>query len=249
MGKLSGKVAVITGGTTGIGFATAKLFHDEGAHVIVTGRNSQSIAEAQRLLPSGITVLQSDAANVAEIEQLVTEIKRLHGKIDVLFLNAGIFSMKPFELTTEEDYDHMLAINLKGPFFMIQKSLPLLANGASVIMTSSIAGHRGGGMIADYAIAKAGIQSLGRSLSVHLADRGIRVNTISPGFVMTPIIGKTGLPQDALDGLLTHATNTTPMHRIARSEEIAKTVLFLASDDSSYQTGSDLVVDGGYLVA
>lgn len=247
MGKLNGKVALITGGTSGIGHATAKLFHDEGANVIVTGRNEKSINEAKESLPDGITVIQSDASSISDIENLVAMLKNTVGKIDVLFLNAGIVMMKPFELTSEEDYDSLLNVNLKGPFFMIQKALPLLAENCSVILTSSIAGHKGAGMLAAYSAAKAGVRSLGGALGAYLADRGIRVNTISPGLIMTPILEKSGLSHEAVTGFIEHVNQTLPMHRIGRPEEIAKTALFLASDDSSYLTGTDIIVDGGRL--
>ena len=249
MGKLHGKTALITGGTTGIGLATAKLFHREGAKVYVTGRNEKTLAEATAALPAEVTVLKSDAGNLSDIERLVDELKKTAVKIDIIFLNAGVAVMKPFEATSEEDYDKMFGVNLKGPFFMIQKSLPLLDKGASVILTSSIAGHKGMAMMAAYSASKAGLSSLGGTLGAYLAERGIRVNTISPGPIMTPIYEKTGLPQDAMEGMMQSVTQTIPMHRFGSSEEIAKAALFFASEDSSFLTGTDMVVDGGYLAA
>ena len=247
MGKLQGKIALVTGGTTGIGLATAKLFHAEGAKVFVTGRNEENIAEAKASLPSEVTVIRSDAGNLADIECLVGEMKNTVGKIDVLFLNAGIAVIKPFEATSETEYDNMLSVNLKGPFFTIQKALPLLVNGASVILTSSIAGHKGFAMMAAYSASKAAVTSLGGTLGAHLAERGIRVNTISPGAIMTPIYAKSDLPKEVMEGLVQSMTQTVPMHRFGNPEEIAKAALFLASDESSYLTATDIAVDGGYL--
>lgn len=247
MKKLHGKIALITGGTTGIGLATAKLFHAEGARVFITGRNEQTLAEAENTLPRDVTIIKSDAANLADIDQLLGEIKKSAGKIDIMFLNAGIAAMKPFEATTETDYDSNMNVNFKGPFFTIQKALPLLGKGSSVIMTSSIAGHKGFAMMAAYSATKAAVKSLGGTLGAYLGDRGIRVNTISPGAIATPIYGKTGLPKEALDGLGASITQTVPMHRFGNPEEIANMALFLASDDSSYLNATDIVVDGGYL--
>ena len=247
MSRLKGKIALITGGTTGIGYATAKLFHAEGARVFITGRNDKTLAEAKNTLPKEITIIKSDAASLTDIDSLLEQIKKSAGKIDVLFLNAGIAAMKPFEATTEADYDSNMNVNIKGPFFTIQKALPLLGKGASVIMTSSIAGHKGFGMMAAYSATKAAVISLGGTLGSYLGERGIRVNTISPGGITTPIYGKTGLPQEALDGLGASITQTVPMHRFGSPEEIANAALFLASDESSYLNATDLVVDGGYL--
>lgn len=247
MGRLQGKITLVTGGTTGIGLATAKLFHAAGAKVFVTGRNEKNITEAKAALPKEVAVIKSDAGNLAHIEHLVIEMKNTAGKIDVLFLNAGIAVMKPFEATSEEEYDNMLSVNLKGPFFMIQKALPLLGYGASVILTSSIAGHKGIATMAAYSASKAGVRSLGGTLGACLAERGIRVNTISPGAIMTPIFAKSGLHKEAMEGLAQAVNQTVPMHRFGNPEEIAKAALFLASDESSYMTATDIVVDGGYL--
>jgi len=247
MGKLQGKIALITGGTTGIGLATARLFHTEGAKLFVTGRNDKTIAEARSLLPADVTIIKSDAGSLPDIGHMLDELKKTAEKIDVLFLNAGIAAMKPFEATSEDDYDSMMDVNFKGPFFTIQKALPLLGKGSSVIMTSSIAGHRGFAMMAAYSATKAAVKSLGGTLGAYLAERGIRVNTISPGAITTPIYGKTGLPKEALDDMGAMITQTVPMHRFGNPEEIARTALFLASEDSSYLNATDIVVDGGYL--
>ena len=247
MGKLTGKIALITGGTSGIGLATAKLYHAEGAKVVVTGSSENSVAEAKKALHKDVHVVKSDASSLVEIDQLLAEVKKMAGKIDILFLNAGIAVIKPIEATTEAEYDKMLAINLKGPFFTVQKALGLLGKGASVILTSSIAGHKGFAMMPAYSASKAAIKSLSGSLGAHLAERGIRVNSISPGPIMTPIYAKSGLDQAGMDGMAQSISQTVPMHRFGDPEEIAKAALFLASDDSSYLTGSDIVVDGGYL--
>ncbi len=249
MSKLQGKIALITGGTTGIGLATARLFHAEGAKVFATGRNEKNIAAAKAVLPREITVIKSDAGSLAHIDSLIAELKTNPGKIDILFLNAGIAVMKPFEATSEEDYDQTLNINLKGPFFTVQKALPLLGAGASVILTSSMASHKGFPMMAAYSASKAGVRLLGGTLGAYLADRGIRVNTISPGPIMTPIFEKSGLAKEAMEGLAQKVNQTVPMQRFGNPEEIAKAALFLASEDSTYLTATDIVVDGGYLAA
>jgi NAD(P)-dependent dehydrogenase (short-subunit alcohol dehydrogenase family) len=247
MNKLHGKIALITGGTTGIGLATAMLFHAEGAKVFVTGRNDKTLTEAKSALPEDVTILKSDAGNLSDIERLVEDMKKSAGKIDILFLNAGIAAIKPFEATSEEDCDSMMKVNFKGPFFTIQKALPLLGKGSSVIMTASIAAHKGFAMMAAYSATKAALKSLGGTLGAYLGERGIRVNTISPGAIATPIYGKSGLPKEALDGLGASITQTVPMHRFGNPEEIAKAALFLATEESSYLNASDIVVDGGYL--
>lgn len=249
MGKLHGKIALITGGTTGIGLATAQLFHAEGAKVYITGRNEKTLSEAKKLLPADISVIQSDAGKLDDIDSLLQQIKISSGKIDILFLNAGIAAMKPFEATSEEDFDNMMKVNLKGPFFTIQRALPLLGKGASVIMTSSIAGHKGFPIMAAYSASKAAVKSLGGTLGAYLAERCIRVNTISPGAIMTPIYGKAGLLPDEMEGLEQTIKQTVPLHRFGEPEEIAQAALFLAALDSSYLTATDILVDGGYLAA
>ncbi len=246
MGKLEGKVALITGGTTGIGLATAKLFRSEGAKVYVTGRTEETLEAVRK---EGIAAYKSDAGKMAEIENLAEELKRKEGHVDVLFLNAGIAIMRPFEATTEEEFDTMMSVNLKGPFFTIQKFLPLLGKGSSVILTSSVAGHRGMAMMAAYSATKAGLSSLGGTLGAYLAGRGIRVNTISPGAIMTPIYDKSGMSKEAKAGMLHSISQRVPIQRIGESDEIAKAALFLATQESSYLAGADLVVDGGYLAS
>lgn len=247
MSKLQGKIVLITGGTSGIGLATARLFHAEGARVFVTGRNEKTLAAARAELHKDVTVIKSDAGSLADIERLVEEMKNSAGKIDVLFLNAGIAVMKCLEKTSEAEYDNMLNVNLKGPFFTIQKALPLLGAGASVILTSSIAGHKGIATMAAYSASKAGVRSLGGTLGAYLAERGVRVNTISPGAIMTPIFGKSGLPAEAIEDLAQTVQQQVPLHRFGNPEEIAKAALFLGSDESSYLNATDIVVDGGYL--
>ena len=247
MGKLHGKIALITGGTTGIGLATAQLFHAEGAKVFITGRNDKTLAEAKALLPGDITIIKSDAGNLKEIDNLLSEIKKSAQAIDILFLNAGIVAMKPFEETSEEDFDSMMNVNLKGPFFLIQKSLPMLSKGSSIILTSSIAGHKGFAIMAAYSATKAAVKCLGGTLGAHLAARCIRVNTISPGAIMTPIFGKVGMTKEEIDGMVESYNKSIPLHRFGEPEEIAQTALFLASSESTYVTGTDIVVDGGFL--
>lgn len=249
MGKLQGKIAVITGGTTGIGLSTAQLFHAEGATVFVTGLNDKTLAEAKALLPASVRIIKSDAGSLKEIDKLLSEINKSTATIDILFLNAGIVAMKPFEETSEEDFDSMMDVNFKGPFFMIQKALPMLSKGASIILTSSIAAHKGFAMMAAYSSTKAAVKLLASTLGAHLADRCIRVNSISPGAIMTPIYGKAGMTKEAIAGMAESFNTSIPLHRFGEPEEIAQTALFLASSDSTYVTATDFVVDGGQLAA
>lgn len=249
MKKLQGKVAVVTGGTTGIGLATAKLFHAEGAKVFVTGRNEKTLSKAKEELPAEVTVLKSDAGVLADIDQLFTQLKMKTDGIDVLFVNAGIGLMKSFDATTEADFDTVVGINMKGPFFTVQKAVPLLRQGASVVLTSSVAATTGMTMMTVYSASKAALRSLGRTLAADLAERGIRVNILSPGPVDTPIFKKGALPQETLNQIVQAVTQRVALHRFGEPDEVAKAALFLASDDSSYLVGAELVVDGGYLVA
>ena len=246
MGRLEGKVAVITGGNSGIGLATAKEFVAQGAKVVISGRDPKTLDEAATLLGRGVLTVRADVAKLADIERLFTAVKQQFGRIDVLFVNAGIAPFAPLEAMTEELYDSILDINLKGAYFTIQKALPLLAEGASIILNTSIAAHIGTPLgTAVYSASKAGLLSLARTLSAELVGRNIRVNAISPGPVATPIFGKLGIPAEALDEVRRGIEAQVPMKRFGRPEEIAKAALFLASSDSSFLLGSEIVADGG----
>jgi NAD(P)-dependent dehydrogenase (short-subunit alcohol dehydrogenase family) len=243
--KLNGKIALITGGTTGIGFATAELFQKEGATVIVTGKNPANLETAQKALGPKAVVISADAASPADSEKVAAEIKQRFGKLDIAFLNAGIAEFAPLADSNEAFFDRMFAINVKGPYFQVQKLLPLLGKGSSVIFNSSVVNTKGMPTTSVYAATKAAVRAFGRTLAGELVGAGIRVNTVSPGPIATPIYGKLGMPAEAAKGFEEQMASSNPMKRFGQPDEIAKTVLFLASDDSSYITGSDIYVDGG----
>ncbi len=249
MSKLDGKIALITGGTSGIGLAAAQRFHAEGARVFVTGRNPETLEAARKALPLEVTVIQADSANLADLDRLVAEVKAQAGRIDVLFVNAGIAAFQPVEAADEAHWDSILDVNLKGPFFLVKKALPLLGKGSSVVFTTSIVGQKGFPMTAAYTTSKAGLAGLARVLAAELAPKGIRVNSVAPGPIATPIYGKLGLPADALAGFESSLVQRTPLQRFGVDEEVAKAALFLGSDDASFITGEELVVDGGIAVA
>ena len=243
--KLKNKVAVITGGNSGIGLATAKLFHEEGAKVVITGRRQDALDDAINEIGGDVVGISTDASKVNEIENLYKKVDDIHGKIDVLFLNAGIATFQPIEQVTEESFDRQANTNFKGLFFNLQKALPLLKDGGSIILTTSAADQRGFENTSVYSATKAAVRSLARTLSAELLDRGIRVNAIAPGPIETAIFEKLGFPQEAVGQVKEQFSSTNPMKRMGTPEEIAKGALFLASSDSSYVAGIDLSVDGG----
>ena len=245
MGKLEGKVAVITGGNSGIGLATAKEFKEQGARIVITGRDQKTLDEAKREIGGDVLAVRSDTSNLTEIDKLFNVVKETFGKIDVLFVNAGVGRFVPVEAVTEEVFDSIMNINFKGAYFTIQKALPLLNDNASIVLNASIVANIGMPNSSVYAASKAALITLARTLSAELVGRGIRVNVVSPGPVMTPILGRSGLPQDALEEMTKGIEAQVPMKRFGRPEEIAKTVLFLASSDSSFLLGTEIVADGG----
>lgn len=242
-GKLEGKVAVVTGGNSGIGLATAKEFAREGARVIITGRDAGTLAEAAREIGGGVLALRSDASSLADIDELFDAVGERYGRVDVLFVNAGIAQFAPLEETSEELFDRTMDINFKGAYFTVKKALPLLADGASVILNASVVAHVGFPNSSVYSASKAALLSLVRTLSADLAGRRIRVNAVSPGPIETPIFGRMGLPEEAKQGF----SEQVPLKRLGRPEEIAKTVLFLASSDSSFLVGTEIIADGGVI--
>ena len=244
MAKLDGKVALITGGTSGIGAATAKRFQSEGAKVVVTGSNPKTLEVARHEL-SGIDVIASDAGDAAATKALIDQVKSRHGRIDVLFVNAGIAKFAPSANVDEEFFDAQFDINVRGAYFVIKHAAPVMTDGGSIILTSSVSGVLGGGGQTVYGATKAAIRSFGRTFAAELAPRRIRVNTISPGPIETPIFGKTGLSAEQLAGFTENLMNIIPLKRVGQPEEIAAAALFFASDDSSYTTGAELFVDGG----
>jgi NAD(P)-dependent dehydrogenase (short-subunit alcohol dehydrogenase family) len=245
MGKLEGKVAVITGGNSGIGLATAKEFKEQGARVVITGRDQQTLDEAKREIGGDVLAVRSDTSSLTEIDQLFAAVKEKFGRIDVLFVNAGVGKFAPVEAVTEELFDSIMDINFKGAYFTIQKSLPLLNDNASIVLNASINAYIGMPNSSVYAASKAALITLARTLSAELVGRGIRVNVVSPGPVATPILGRMGMPPEVLEETAKSIQAQVPMKRFGRPEEIAKTVLFLASNDSSFLLGTEIVVDGG----
>jgi NAD(P)-dependent dehydrogenase (short-subunit alcohol dehydrogenase family) len=240
-GKLEGKVALVTGGNSGIGLATAKEFAREGARVVITGRDRRTLDAAAREIGGEVLALRSDAASLADIDGLFAAVKEKFGRLDVLFVNAGVAQFAPVEETTEELFDHVMDINFKGAYFTVKKALPLLADGASVVLNTSVVAHVGFPAASVYSASKAALLSLVRTLSADLAGRRIRVNAVSPGPIETPIFGRTGLPAEAKQGF----GEQVPLKRLGRPEEIASAVLFLAGPDSSFLVGAEIVADGG----
>jgi NAD(P)-dependent dehydrogenase (short-subunit alcohol dehydrogenase family) len=244
--RFTDKVVVVIGGNSGIGLAAARAFAGEGAHVVLTGRNPETLRSAGKELGPRALPIQSEISDVRQTDALMEEIKRRHGRIDVLFVNAGIGAFLPIEAVTERDWEQIMGVNLKGVFFTVQKALPMMKSGASIVITSSIGWKMGIPTNSVYAASKAGVRALGRNFAAELVSRGIRVNVISPGCVETPIINRTpGLPPEAIPALREEMIRNTPMHRLGEPDEVARAALFLASDEASFITGIDMLVDGG----
>ncbi|MEK2477133.1 glucose 1-dehydrogenase [Streptomyces noursei] len=243
MRPFTGKTVLITGGTSGMGLATARHFLAEGAQVAITGRNDDRLRQAAAQLDSSdrLLTVRADTADLSAIDTLVGEVRRRYGKLDVLFANAGIFDQKPTEEWSEEDFDRLVGVNFKGPFFTVQKALPLFRDGGAIILNASGALHRTFGTFSVYAATKAAVHNLARTLATDLAPRGIRVNSLSPGAIANEtfneqVMGEQGAAQIRAQ---------IPLGRMGRGEEIAEVVAFLASDAASYLTGQDILVDGG----
>lgn len=245
MNKLKGKTALITGGSSGIGLASAKRLRDAGVRVAITGRDPARLAQAREALGGDALAIQSDAGCVAEIESLMTEVGARFGRLDILFLNAGIWKPALIEEASEAQFDETMAINFKGAYFAIQKALPIFSDQASVILHSSIHNRKGSPNYSIYAASKAALRSLTQSMGLALIGRGVRVNAICTGPVDTPMFYRGGIPAEVIQPRLDALAQRSPSKRFGTSEEVAKLVLFLASDDSSYLVGEEIVIDGG----
>lgn len=245
MGKVTGKVVVITGGNSGIGLATAKRFADEGAHVVITGRREKALKEAAAFIGKNVTTVAGDVSRLDDLDRLFAVVKEKHGHIDILFANAGAGTLGPIDAASEAHFDQTFDVNVKGMFFTVQKALPLFKDGGSIILNSSVSNVMGLPGLSAYAASKAAVRSFARGWAAELKDRGIRVNTMSPGAIDTPALSNTGLTPDQIEQAVAGWVAQTPLGRRGRPEEIASAVLFLASDESSYVTGVDLAVDGG----
>jgi NAD(P)-dependent dehydrogenase (short-subunit alcohol dehydrogenase family) len=243
--RFEGKTVVITGGNSGIGLATAKLFKEEGANVAISGRDQKTLDEAVRTIGKDTLAVKADVSKLADLDRLFTQVSAKFGKIDALFANAGIAKFAPASDSSEALFDETFDINVKGLYFTLQKAIPYLNDNAGIVLNSSVVNSRGTPGASVYAATKAAVRSLARTFAAELVGRGIRVNVVSPGPINTPIFGKTGLPQAALDEFANQIKTEVPMKRFGTPEEVGEAALFLASSQASYITGVDLNVDGG----
>jgi len=245
MKRLEGKVAVVTGGNSGIGLATARRFAAEGAHVFITGRRQAELDAAVKQIGNQATGVQGDVGSLRDLDRLYAEVKRLQGRVDILFANAGSAELAPLGAITEEHFDKIFGVNVKGLLFTVQKALPLFRDGGSIILNASIVASKGLEASSVYSATKAAVRSFARTWTVDLKGRRIRVNAISPGPIDTPGINNLGLTEEQIEEFKKNIVAAVPMGRMGDPDEIAKAALFLASDDSSYVTGVELFVDGG----
>ncbi|NQZ77690.1 MAG: glucose 1-dehydrogenase [Ekhidna sp.] len=245
MNKLEGKVALITGANSGIGLATAKLFVSEGAKVVITGRRQEALDEAVKEIGGDVKAILADAADIGKTKKVVEETVSTFGKIDILFANAGVAYFSPHTEITEEFFDSQFNINVKGPFFLIKEAIPHLNDGAVIIGNTSVVGQKGFDGTSVYSATKAAFRSLSRVLASELKERKIRTVSVAPGPIETPIYGKLGMPQEAVEEMGAGFAQSVPLGRFGSAEELAKSVLFLASDDASFINGVELEVDGG----
>jgi len=246
MDKLAGKIAVITGGNSGLGLATAKRFVAEGAHVFITGRRQSELDAAVKQIEKNVTGVQGDVSNLADLDRLYATVKEQKGRVDILFANAGLGEFSPLGQITESHFDKTFGVNVKGTLFTVQKALALMPNGSVIVMNCSIASIKGIPAFGVYAATKAALRSFARTWSVDLKDRQIRVNVVSPGTVITPgYKTELGMSDEQIEQVKAQTAVTTPSGRAGTPDEIAKAVVFLASNDSSYVNGIELFVDGG----
>lgn len=245
MGKLEGKVAVVTGGNSGIGLATAKRFAEEGAYVFITGRRRKELDAAVKQIGKNVTGVQGDVSNLKDLDHLYDTVKKEKGHIDILFANAGLGEFAPLGSITEEHFDKTFNVNVKGVIFTVQKALPLFRDGGSIMLNASIAGSKANPAFSVYGATKAALRSLVRSWTLELKDRKIRINAISPGPISTPGFDSLGSTPEENEAFRQALISMTPMGRFGDPDEVAKAASFLASDDSSFITGIELFVDGG----
>ena len=244
--NLEGKIALVTGGSSGIGLATARRFVDEGAHVVITGRRENELKDAATLIKKNVTTVVGDVSRLEDLDRLYAVVKEKHGHIDILFANAGAGTIAPLAVATEAHFDQTFDVNVKGMFFTVQKALPLIKDGGSIILNSSVSNVLGLPGFTAYAASKAAVRNFARGWALELKDRKIRVNCMSPGAIDTPALATTtGLTAEQAEQAVAQFTTQIPMGRRGMPEEIAAAVVFLASDESSYITGIDLPVDGG----
>lgn len=245
MKRFEGKVAVITGGNSGIGLATAKRLHDEGAKVAISGRSQKTLDDAVAFIGNGLLAVKSDVAKLTDLDKFYSTVTARLGKIDVLFVNAGIAKFVPVAQADESHFDEIFDINAKGAYFTVQKALPYLNDGGSIVLNTSVAGIKGTPNASVYSATKAALRSFSRTLAAELVERGIRVNSVAPGPIETPIFGRVGLSQEQVDEFSKSILSKVPLKRFGKAEEVASAVAFLASSDASYITGVELHVDGG----
>ncbi|MBG00333.1 MAG: short-chain dehydrogenase [Owenweeksia sp.] len=243
MNALNGKVAVVTGGNSGIGYASARKLKEQGARVLITGRSAERVKKAADEL--GVDGLVADVSSVNAIDELVKQSQKMYGRVDVLFVNAGIFIPAPVGKVSEELFDHQMDINFKGAVFTIEKFLPILNEGASIINLSSVNAYTGMSNTAIYAASKAALNAYTRTAATELAPKKIRVNAVNPGPVATPIFGKTGMEEEQLNEIAQAMQNRVPLKRLGQPDDIANLVAFLASDEASFITGGEYNIDGG----
>jgi len=246
MKKLEGKVALITGGNSGIGLGTAKLLATHGAQVVITGRNETTLESARQAIGGDTVALAADVSTVAEIEAAAQKIRDAVGHIDILFANAGVGALTPLGATSEETFDHLFDTNVKGVFFTVQHALPLMNDGGAIVLCASISALMGQPALSVYAATKAAVRSFARGFSRDLLPRRIRVNSLSPGPITSQFFDRMDLPADETEQIRENIRQQVPMQRWGSSEDIARGVLYLSSDDSGFVTGTDLVIDGGW---
>jgi NAD(P)-dependent dehydrogenase (short-subunit alcohol dehydrogenase family) len=248
MKRFEGKVAMVTGGNSGIGLAAAKAFAREGAQVAVTGRDEGTLKNAEKEIGSGVLAIRADAARIADLEAAMAKVRDQFKRIDALFVNAGIGKFVPIAEVTEAMFDEIVTINLKGAFFTVQKALPLMARGSAVVLNASINAHIGLPGTTVYGATKAAVVNMAKTMSADLAERGIRVNAVSPGPVETPIFGRAGISSEQSRQTKEWLQNQTVVKRMGEPDEIAEAVLYLSSDVSSFVVGTELVIDGGMTI-